>query len=56
MKALVCAFALDLADEPQRIAGYEHRHKAEKAWPKMRKSLLGSGITNREIYNTGNLR
>jgi L-rhamnose mutarotase len=46
--------ALDLVDDPSLIAEYEHWHKAENAWPEIRKSILDSGITNMEIYRTGN--
>ncbi len=46
--------ALDLADEPALIAEYEHWHKAENAWPEIKKSILDAGITQMEIYRTGN--
>jgi L-rhamnose mutarotase len=46
--------ALDLVDDPSLIAGYEHWHKPESAWPEIKKSILDSGITNMEIYRTGN--
>ena len=46
--------ALDLVDDPPLIAEYENWHKPENAWPEIRKSILDSGITNMEIYRTGN--
>jgi len=46
--------ALDLVDDPALIAEYEWWHKAENGWPEIRKSITGAGITNMEIYRTGN--
>jgi L-rhamnose mutarotase len=46
--------ALDLIDDQKLIAEYEDWHKAEKAWPEVTKSIRDSGITNMEIYRTGN--
>lgn len=46
--------ALDLIDDPGLIAEYEHWHKAENARPEIKKSITDSGITNMEIYRTGN--
>jgi L-rhamnose mutarotase len=46
--------ALDLVDDPALIAEYEHWHKSENIWPEIKKSILDSGITNMEIYRTGN--
>jgi L-rhamnose mutarotase len=46
--------AVDLIDDPELIAGYENRHKNENAWPAITKSITDSGITNMEIYRTGN--
>ena len=39
-------------DDPQLIEEYEkyHRH----VWDEIKKSITGSGITNMEIYRTGN--
>ena len=44
--------ALDLKDDLQLIEEYEkyHRH----VWDEIKKSITGSGITNMEIYRTGN--
>jgi len=47
-------FALDLVNDPQLIAEYEHWHKAENCWPEIKKSITGAGITSMEIYRTGN--
>ncbi|MEO7532720.1 MAG: L-rhamnose mutarotase [Ferruginibacter sp.] len=46
--------ALDLVDDPLLIAEYEHWHKAENGWPEIKKSISDSGISNMEIYRTGN--
>lgn len=46
--------ALDLVDDPTLIAEYEHWHKSENAWPEIKKSIRDGGITNMEIYRTGN--
>jgi L-rhamnose mutarotase len=46
--------ALDLIDDPALIAEYEHWHKAENCWPEIKKSILDEGITQMEIYRTGN--
>jgi len=44
--------ALDLVDDPQLIAEYEAYHR--DVWPEIKQSILGSGITNMEIYRLGN--
>ena len=46
--------ALDLKDDPALIAEYESLHKKESAWPEITRSISDSGITNMEIYRTGN--
>ena len=46
--------ALDLVDDPALIAEYEHLHKSENGKPEIKKSILDSGITDMEIYRTGN--
>ena len=46
--------ALDLVDDPVLIEEYEHWHKDENAWPGIKQSILDSGITNMELYRTGN--
>ena len=46
--------AVDLIDNPDLIAEYENWHKKENAWPEITKSISDSGITNMEIYRTGN--
>lgn len=47
-------FALDLKNDPQLISEYEHWHKAENGWPEIRRSIIESGVTDMEIYRTGN--
>ncbi|NLR68801.1 L-rhamnose mutarotase [Chitinophaga varians] len=46
--------ALDLKDDPRLIEEYEYWHKAESGWPEIKKSILDAGITEMEIYRTGN--
>ena len=46
--------AVDLVDDDALIAEYENWHKKENAWPEITKSIKDSGITNMEIYRTGN--
>lgn len=46
--------ALDLQDDPALIEEYEYWHKTENRRPEIMKSILDAGITNMEIYRTGN--
>lgn len=46
--------ALDLIDSSDLIAEYERLHKPENVRPEIRKSILDSGITNMDIFRTGN--
>lgn len=47
-------YALDLRDDPALIAEYEHWHKAENGWPEVRQTIIDAGITDMQIYRTGN--
>jgi L-rhamnose mutarotase len=44
--------ALDLKDDLQLIEEYEKCH--QHVWDEIKKSITDSGITNMEIYRTGN--
>ena len=44
--------ALDLKDDAALIDEYEKYHK--NVWPEIKKSITDAGITNMEIYRTGN--
>ena len=44
--------ALDLKDDPQLIEEYEKYH--QHVWEEIKKSIYDAGITNMEIYRTGN--
>ncbi len=44
--------ALDLKDDPSLIKEYEEYHT--NVWPEIKKSITDAGITNMEIYRTGN--
>jgi len=46
--------ALDLVDDPTLIEEYEHWHKAENGWPEIKESITDAGITDMQIYRTGN--
>lgn len=46
------ALALDLKNDPNLIKEYEDWHR--RVWPEIKKSISDSGITNMEIYRTGN--
>lgn len=45
-------FALDLKDDPVRIAEYEAHH--QRVWPEIVNSIKDSGITGMEIFRAGN--
>lgn len=44
--------ALDLKNDPELIAEYEAYHK--NVWPEILKSIRDAGISQMEIYRTGN--
>jgi L-rhamnose mutarotase len=44
--------ALDLNDDEKLIAEYEAYH--QNVWPEIKRSITDAGITNMEIYRTGN--
>ncbi|MBX3238629.1 MAG: L-rhamnose mutarotase [Chitinophagaceae bacterium] len=46
--------ALDLVDDPESIKEYEDWHKPGVGWKEVRQNDLDAGITNIEIYRTGN--
>ena len=46
--------ALDLIDDAERIKEYEKHHAPGNAWPEVTQHDLDAGITNIEIYRTGN--
>lgn len=45
------ALALDLVDDPARIAEYEKAHAV--IWPEVRQHLVTEGVLNMEIYRLG---
>ena len=47
-------FALDLVDDEELIAEYEHWHKTENGWLEIKKSILDAHITVMEIYRISN--
>ena len=46
--------AVDLVNNLESIKEYEHWHKPENRRPEIMKSITDAGITNMEIYRTGN--
>ena len=48
------SLALDLVDDPALIEEYENWHTKENTWPEVKKSIRDAGITDMEIYRTGN--
>ena len=44
--------ALDLKDDPALIAEYEQYH--QNIWPEIKSSITNAGISNMEIYRSGN--
>ena len=46
------AQALDLDDNPEVIRKYEEYHRA--VWPEVKAALRAIGISNMQIYRTGN--
>lgn len=46
--------SLDLIDDPKLIEEYENWHRTENVWPEIKKSITDAGITNMQIYRTGN--
>lgn len=45
------ALALDLQDDPQKIAEYEAAHRA--VWPEVQAHLRAQGVREMEIYRLG---
>lgn len=46
--------ALDLKDDHKLIEEYEELHKTKNAWTEITRSIIDGGITDMEIYRTGN--
>jgi L-rhamnose mutarotase len=46
--------ALDLKDSPDLMKEYEHWHAPENTRPEIMKSITDAGVSNMEIYRTGN--
>ena len=46
--------ALDLVDDAALIAEYEKYHAQGNAWPEITDSIKEAGITDMQIYRTGN--
>ena len=46
--------ALDLVDDAALIAEYEKYHAPGGAWPEITASIKEAGITDMQIYRTGN--
>lgn len=46
-------FALDLVDEPAKIAEYEQFHRPGGVWPEIVDDIYAQGIEAMEIWRTG---
>jgi L-rhamnose mutarotase len=53
MSARIC-LALDLVDDADLIAEYEHWHRVGNTDPAVIRSIRDAGIVNMEIYRAGN--
>ncbi len=47
-------FALDLRDDEAAIREYEQWHRPDRIWPQIVASIRAAGISDMEIYRTGN--
>ncbi|SFS19052.1 L-rhamnose mutarotase [Dyella sp. OK004] len=47
-------FALDLRDDALAIAEYERWHQPSQIWPEIVASIRAAGISDLEIFRTGN--
>jgi L-rhamnose mutarotase len=47
-------FALDLKDDAALIAEYERWHRPERVWPEVIAALSAAGVTELEIFRSGN--
>lgn len=54
MKTEKYCLALDLKNDPVLIEEYKKYHAGGNAWPEITDSITGAGITDMEIYLTGN--
>ena len=46
-------FALDLIDDPAKIAEYEQHHRPGAVWPQIVDDIRAQGIEGMEIWRTG---
>lgn len=54
MKTTRFCLSCDLKDDSKLIEEYKAYHAEGKAWPEITKSIKDAGITDMEIYLTGN--
>uniref|UniRef100_A0A7S2YSR4 L-rhamnose mutarotase n=1 Tax=Entomoneis paludosa TaxID=265537 RepID=A0A7S2YSR4_9STRA len=47
-------FACDLKDQPELIKKYKEYHATSNVWPEIPQSIHDGGITDMQIYLTGN--
>lgn len=47
-------FALDLRNDALAIAEYERWHQSDQIWPEIVASIRAAGISDLEIFRTGN--
>ena len=46
-------YAADLHDDPASIAAYEAWHRPDRIWPSVAHAIRESGITDLELFRTG---
>lgn len=54
MKTKRYCYSCDLKDNPELIETYKSYHAAGKVWPEITQSIKDAGITDMQIYLTGN--
>ncbi len=53
MKTQRTCLALDLKDDDELIAQYEHFHQPEHIWPEIPRGIRAGGIVDMQIYRLG---
>lgn len=54
MSGRTLCFALDLVDQPERIAEYERYHQPGNVWPDVLRDIQDQGVRGMQIWRTGN--
>ncbi len=54
MKTQRTCLALDLKEDDELIAQYEHFHQPEHIWPEIPEGIRAGGVVDMQIYRIGN--